>query len=278
MRALPAPWACRLAAVLLLVLGAGCAKKSMQAAPEGAATPVQGTRGAPGSQLAYAHQIEIELAADAVLARAAAVQAACEQQAHGACSLLGMQTEGGDRPRAVLELRAVPEAVAPLIAIAAADGTTRSRRTTAEDLADAVAEVADQRAFLDSQRAELVRLLARRDLAVSDLLALSERVARIDTELRTLEQRGREQQRRIETNHLTLNLVPPLRDPADEDWFEGTNLDLRQSIADGIVNAIDVLTYVLPLLLIGFPIALLTRWAWRRATGRARRAGQGSTE
>jgi hypothetical protein len=273
MRAPTAPWACRLAVVVLLALVAGCAKQSAQAEPEGAAAEVQGARGSPGSQLAYAHQIEIELAADAVLARGAAVQAACEQQAHGACSLLGIQTDGGDRPRAVLELRAVPEAIAPLIAIAAADGTTRSRRTSAEDLADAVAEVADQRAFLDSQRAELVRLLGRRDLAVSDLLALSERVARIDAELHALAQRGREQQRRIETNHLTLTLVSPPRDPAQEGWFEDTSLDLRQSIADGIVNAVDVLTYVLPLLLVGFPIALLTRWAWRRATGAARRAG-----
>lgn len=273
MRELPDRWAFRLVVVVLLALGAGCAEKSAQSAPEGAAAEVQGTRGSPGSQLAYAHQVEIELAADAVLARAAAVQAACEQQTHGACSLLGIQTEGGDRPRALLELRAVPEAVAPLIALAAAEGTTRSRKTTAEDLADAVAEVADQRAFLDSQRAELLRLLARRDLAVSDLLALSERVARIDTELRALEQRGREQQRRIETNHLTLTLVPPPRDPADEGWFGSTHLDLRESIEYGIVNAVDVLTYVLPLLLLGFPIALLTRWAWRRATGAARRAG-----
>ncbi len=96
----------------MLALDAGCAKKSEQAAPEGAAVQVQGTRDALGSPLARAHQVEIEPAAGEVLARATAVQSACGRQVHAACSLLGLETEDGDRPRAVLALRAVPEAIA----------------------------------------------------------------------------------------------------------------------------------------------------------------------
>lgn len=195
------------ALVLLLVLVAGCAKKAgeMPATAEASAPAMAGQGNAPGSFLAYSHEASIRLPADDIAARLAAVRQACMDQAHGDCVVLGEQQSAGQWPGGQLVMRAAPKAIEPLVAIAARDAEIADRSTQAEDLADAVRDNGLRRQRLETQHARLSEFLTRRDLKAEDLIALGNQLAQIEAELQSAEQESAQQQRRINTNLLTLN-------------------------------------------------------------------------
>ncbi len=195
--------------VLLLLAGSGCAKKvSEEAASADAAAPSAGLVGqenAPGSFLAYAHDATVRLAGPDIAARVSAVRTACMDGRHGQCTVLGEQQSSGQWPSGQLQLRAEPKAIEPLVAMAADGGELAQRGTQAEDLADAVRDNGLRQQRLRTQHARLSEFLARKDIKAEDLIALSNQLAQIETELQVSEQEAAQQQRRIRTNLLTLN-------------------------------------------------------------------------
>jgi hypothetical protein len=228
-----------------------------------------GLQGSAGSMLAYEHDVDIELPAAATLARADEVQAACAAQTHGACSVLSLQTSAGRPISAVIVLRAEPAAIEPLLTLARTGGTLTARRTTAEDLAPAVASTHERKEYLTTLRRELVDMGKAGGISVAERITLVDRVAQIDTELQGLDTQQREHQRRIETNRLTLRLISPHERERPGIVFDDLWLDVQQSFFDGISLAIATLAIGLPMLIAGFPLLLAFRWAWRK-TGASR--------
>jgi len=77
-----------------------------------------------------------------------------------------------------------------------------------------------------------------------------------------------QQRRRIETNLLTLEL----RVDGDESHFRRIGdafTGLGDSFADGLAQALEMIGYGVPLLILAFIAALLWRWVWRKATRKA---------
>lgn len=251
--------------LVMLVVLAGCAKSVSDSAPQ-----VRGEAGADESHLAYEHHIEVVLQGDAALsARMDAVRGACVEGRFGTCSLLGIEQSQGGHRHGRLILRAVPDAVEPLVAMAADNARIGHRRTKAEDLGAAVADTGQQLAKLHAQRTRLEALQSRSDLAVSDLITLHRELASIDTQIEAMQRTADQQRHRIETNLLTLSFRSA---GADSAWrrIGQAFVGLGDNAADGMVEALDWLGFGLPLLLVAFPLALLWRWSWRRVT-RARR-------
>ncbi|HET9484440.1 MAG TPA: DUF4349 domain-containing protein, partial [Xanthomonadales bacterium] len=123
----------------------------------------------PGAHLAYEHEVELEAAPDTIGPRITAVRDACTSERFGACSVLAIEATNGEYGRSYITVRAVPQAIEPLVALAS-DGANPKRRTTkAEDLADAVADVAQRRDLATRQRERLLELSERRDLGVGDI-------------------------------------------------------------------------------------------------------------
>ena len=191
-----------LLSLALLLLLSACAEKETVTAQDAAG--VQGIA-RPDSLLAYEHSVSIELAADALGARMAAVRSACLEGSHGRCSLIAFDESTGSYARGTVKLRLVPEGVEPLVALASREGVLAARSTRAEDLSVAVADTGRQRAQYELQQARLLELAARKDLSVADQLTLARELSTLEAQLQGAERDAAVQQLRLETNLLSLN-------------------------------------------------------------------------
>lgn len=257
--------------VLVLAVLAACAKKEQVSVP-GAPGVVSGEQAKAGSMLAYSHQVHFEVAPESMAERVAAVRTACNDEQYGACSVLGIEQGSGSYPRASIKLRVVPTGVEPLIALAGDDGKLTERKTEAEDLAEAVSDVAGRMDLLQRERDSLIGYRQRDDLAVADMLTLSRRLAEIESDLHELNQTAANQQRRLETNLLRLEFRSNVAYDDGVDYSLGELWGtFVESLAEGVYDLAEYAGYLLPLVLLVFPIALLWRWAWRRVTGAHKR-------
>lgn len=244
----------------LLALLAGCSQPG-----DGlAGAPIGGERAKAGAFLAYEHQIGISLDPAQIAPRLAAVREACQDERFGACDLLGIEQNAGSYRSASLSLRIVPDGVDKLLALAVEGGSLESRRTHAEDLAQAVSDTRQQGERLERQHRTLLAYQARKDLSVSDMLALARELAEVEVQLAASQQDAAQQQRRLDTNLLTLNFssAPLGRLGRIGEAFAG----LADHISEGASQALEMLGYGLPFALILFPLALLVRWLWRKST------------
>jgi hypothetical protein len=255
--------------VTLLLLGAlgSCKKASVMApettAPEGVAGVVSKT----GGFLAYTHSVNFEVDPNSIGGRISALQAACNEERFGACSVLAVESTSGRRATGSIAMRVVPAGVEELVKLGADGADVASRRTSAEDLADAVADVTDSQDLLKRQRAKLLEFSERKDLAVTDLITLSENLAAVDARLQSLAQEAAQQRRRIETNHLTIDFASNAGWEDESDVSFGAIWEtFASNFKYGIDGAAEYAGFFLPILVLFFPLALLWRWAWRLAT------------
>lgn len=250
-----------LVAVLAMALFSGCSKKQ-----EAMPLPMTGESAKAGARLAYEHTVDIELPQAQIAQRMQGVREACESQRFGACNVLRIQQGNMD---GVLVVRVVPGGVEPMVAMAGQGGRLSSRETHAEDLADAVQNNQQNQAQLDAYAKRLDELSSRKDLAVADLITLSHEQATVQQQRDALLGEAAMQQRRLDTNRLELHFRNT--QSGERGHRLGQSFDrLLDQLTDGIDDAISMLAYGLPFLLLAFPLVLLWRWAWRRITRRAR--------
>ena len=262
---------CLMLSVGLLMMA--CGKKSMLDADTdaGARAVVAGEIAKPGALLAYEHELSFVVAPDSMQRRITAVQTACSEEKYGACSVLGIESNTGNYATASIKLRMVPAGIENMIALAGERDAASTRKTKADDLADAVADVAAQQDLLQRQRDTLLTYVQRKDIAVADMITVSQQLASIESTLHGLAQQAADQRRRIETNLLTIDLrsnAAPAR-MASEFSFREAGWMFVDSLAEGATAAAEYAGFFLPLMLLVFPMALLWRWAWRRATRRS---------
>lgn len=161
------------------------------------------------AMLAYEHHAGIQLPGERIPDRLQEVQAACADSRFGACVVLNVNQQGGERPSASATLRIVPDGVEPMIALAGEDARLGSRSTHAEDLAVAVRDNAQVQDRLRREMERLQQFQQRPDLAVGDMISLSERIASVEAQLESAAQREAQYRRRIDTQLLTLSFQPP---------------------------------------------------------------------
>ncbi|MCX7032982.1 MAG: DUF4349 domain-containing protein [Arenimonas sp.] len=251
---------------LLLVTVAGCAKtdgySQADAAAEAAPAGLTGQANAPGNFLAYSHEATVRLEAAAIAERVAAVRTACMEGRHGTCTVLGEEQSSGQWPGGKLQLRAEPKAIEPLVAMAAQGGELSQRATEAEDLADAVRDNGLRQQRLRIQHERLSEFLARRDIKAEDLIALSNQLAQIETELQASEQEAAQQQRRLSTNLLTLRFESSQVTAESSELGEALRDSLSvldASVAVLVTVVVATLPFLLVLLAVGWAVRALLR-------------------
>lgn len=237
-----------------LALGACSPKQHSQA------TVISGEQGRAGAQLAYEHELDLQLPLELIDPRLTATREACETARFGACNILRIE-QGGSR--ATITLRIAPNGVEPLVAMASEGGMMGQRTTTAEDLADAVSDNQRRQDRLKAQQQRLDSLAARKDITVSDLIALSKEQAAIEDELQALTQVAAGQQRRLDTNRVTLNFAP-LGNGSRTSHLSRAFSNLLGNVADGAADALEKASYALPFLILAFPLLMLWVWLWRK--------------
>jgi hypothetical protein len=245
---------------LLWILLAGLALVGCSPKDHSRANVINGEQGRAGAQLAYEHELTLALPGALLAPRMQATREACESARFGACNILGI-TEDGNGGEIIL--RIAPTGVEPMVALAAEGGKLGQRITTAEDLADAVADVQRRQDRLQAQQQRLDELAKRKDITVSDLIALSKEQAGIENELQALAQVAAGQQRRLDTNRVTLNFRSS--DGANQaSRFSRMFSNLGDNLVDGTADALERASYVLPFVVLAFPVLWLWVWLWRR--------------
>lgn len=213
--------------------------------------------------LAYEHVLRINLPRADITKRLDEARAACDTARFGACNVLRIEQHSSS---ATLQVRIAPEGVEPLTALAAKGGSVGMRHTNAEDLADAVGDNRRQSDLLQQHAARLAELAARKDITVADLITLSREQAEVETRRQALEREAATQQRRLDTNRLELRFEDVA--VASRGPFRGGLSALLDELAEGTADALRMLGYGLPFLILGFPLALAWRALWRRFSGR----------
>ena len=219
-----------------------------------------GAQGKAGAQLAYEHELSLSLPAAQIGPRLAQTREACEKAQFGPCNILRLEQ---GKYRAQVTLRIVPDGVEPIVQQASQGAELGERITSAEDLADAVADVQRQQQRLKAQQQRLDELAARKDISVSDLIALSREQAGIENDLQALAQTAAGQQRRLDTNLLTLKFLPS-DGVQRESSLKRAFSNLLDNLADGTAEALEKGSYVLPFVILAFPLVLLWVWLWRK--------------
>lgn len=257
---------------VLLVAGAACSRVGQPegVASAGAAPMMDKAVRAPdqaeaaGAMLAYEHNAEIAIEADAIPARLQAARAACDRGRFGSCVVLNVQQAGGDYPSAMLGMRIAPAGVDPMIALASDGAKLGSRSTRADDLAVVVRDNARLQERLRKEMARLQEFQQRRDLAVADMIALSRQLAETEAELQASEQEGAQHRRRIETQLLTLNFHPPGGESGRNEIGQALR-DSGKLLSMGTAWTIRAVAFLVPLLLLLALLVLgLRRWRRRR--------------
>ncbi|WP_372013005.1 DUF4349 domain-containing protein [Pseudoxanthomonas sp. 10H] len=249
------------AALACLALLAGGCSKEAAGLPSGAA----GGDAPRGGFLAYEHDVRIDLEPDGLAARLAGAQAACQQATFGACDVLEVGHEGGDWPSARLVVRIVPAGVEPMIAAASRGAAIGSRSTHAEDLARAVQDNERLQQRLRGEQARLLEFQQRRDLAVADMIALSRQLAEVDAQLQAAAQESAQQQRRLDTQKLTLRFQPAGGRGGRGEIVQAMR-DFTATLATGTAWTIRAVAFLIPVALAaGVLLALWRRLRRRRS-------------
>ncbi len=267
-----ARWTAPLLAALAITVFAGACSKHEGAAPAAAEVAaadsgVAGTRNQNGSQLAYEHEVRIRLEAAQIAKNLGAARDACMSQKFGQCSLLGENLGAGEEPTGELQMRAVPDAIAGLVGLASKGGSVAQRSTRAEDLADAVRDNGMRRKRLELQHAKLSEILERRDLKAADLFDVTERMAQIESELNAAEQEAAQQQRRINTNLLTIHFESA-NITAESSQIGQALRNMTSTWDTSVAALISIVGALLPFALLSGLVVLL----WRAVARRRKRA------
>ena len=252
--------------VLALAMGlAGCSKKQV-----GPPAAFEGDRSSNGAMLAYEHTLDIDMDREAITPRIQSVRAACVDARFGPCNVikLNQSDRGGS-----LTVRISAEGVAGLTTLASDGGEVTSLQTRAEDIGRAVHDTQRDDAELAAYTKRLDELAARKDLSVGDLIALSREQASVAEKRRILEAKMATQQNRLDTNLVTYEFRD--RDHVGSGALGGLWENTVEETKEGIGEAIPMLGYGLPFLVLAFPLALLWWALWRRATRRWRRQPDG---
>jgi hypothetical protein len=257
---------------LTVVALAACAKQEMPVAAESdAATGAReipqaylGKPGAPpsrapaGTSLAYETDISIRMPGKDISARVAAVQSACFSQAVGDCAVLDVKQQGGDNPYASIKVRVAPEGVEKLVGSASQGGEITSRATSAEDLAQAVADNDLRRARLQNEHKRLLEFQDKPNVKLDEMLRLSERMAEVEAQLDVAQQSQAQMKRRIDTNLLTLRFSPTgVEEGGSEigDAFRDSG-SILAGVTAGLIRAAAAL---LPIAFVAFLMWLIVR-------------------
>jgi hypothetical protein len=258
-----------LATALALLTLTGCSPSGDGRPPAGAA--LLGETAQQGAFLAYEHSVGIRLPVEQVEQRLAAVREACSSQRFGQCDLLAIEQNQGAYQAASITVRIAPAGVEPMVGFAGEGGELQSRHTRAEDLAQAVSDTEQQRQRLERQRKTLLQHQDRTDLSVSDMLALARELADVEVQLASNAQQSAQQQRRLTTNLLTLSFSTDGEPVGRLARIGAAASGMLDNATEGATEAIRLLGYGIPFVIILFPLALLVRWLWRKAS-RARKA------
>jgi hypothetical protein len=264
-----------LAACIVTFALAGCSDRTAnlaepstlaaQTVPAAAlAPPAQGGARRVGT-LAYQHVISVEMGRELLPTRLREIEAACNADRASNCTVLEVALSSNQNlPNGNIRMRLAPGGVEPMVALASKNGEVTSRNTSAEDLAEPVADNERQIALLTLHRDRLTEFMKNKDINVDQLITVSKELASVQSQLDSLNTQRANLRRRIDTDLLTITLSLPRQDYTSEqtpvtDALRSFGSDFREAV--GMV--IRFCAVLVPWLVVILPGLFLLRLFWR---------------
>jgi hypothetical protein len=235
------------------------------AAPQPQSAGVMQERKA-NNTLAYEHVLQIELAKELIAARVETVRAACMADSKTGCTLLEISNnEDSGVPEGRIQVRIAPSGVDTLQKLSSEGGRVTNRHTSAEDLAQPLADTERQLALLNLHRQRLTEFMNRKDMKVADLITVSRELATVQAQLEDFDSQHANLKRRVDTDLLSINWRAPI---SAYQSVQSPVLDALKSFGsnftEAIGQAINFFAYALPwMVVIVIPGLILIRWFWK---------------
>jgi hypothetical protein len=222
----------------------------------------------PGDTLAYEHSVSVELSKELLPQRMQDVQTACTSNKEYSCTVLDMNLQRSETvPSGSIRMRMAPAAVTPIIEIASKGGEVASRASHAEDLAEPVADTARELSMLVAQREKLEGFLKSKDLKIDQLITLSKELASVQAQIDSVNTRGANLRRRIDTELLNIDFrLPPQAFGAEQTPVRDALRLFGSNFLEAIGMVISFVAMLLPWLILVVPGIVLLRIFWRAIT------------
>lgn len=227
------------------------------------APPAQGGRRT--GTLAYQHVLSIETSRELLPTRLRNIEAACNADRASNCTVLEVALSSNqDLPSGNIRMRLAPGGVDPIVALASKDGEITSRNTSAEDLAEPVADTDRQISQMTLHRDRLTEFMKNKDIKIEQLITVSNELATVQSQLDALSTQRVNLRRRIDTDLLTINLSLPRQAYVSErspvkDALGLFGSDFREAVA----MVIRFFAVLLPWLVVILPGLFLLRLFWQ---------------
>jgi hypothetical protein len=170
-------------------------------------------------------------------------------------------------PSGNIRMRMLPAAVTPIIEIASKGGEVTSRSSHAEDLAEPVADTERELAMRVSQREKLEGFLKNKDLKIDQVITLSKELASVQAQIDSVNTRGANLRRRIDTELLTLDFqLPAPAFGAEQTPVRDAFRLFGSNFLEAIGTMITFLAVLLPWLVLIVPGIVVLRIFWRAIT------------
>lgn len=213
--------------------------------------------------LAYEHSVDINVNREELQTGFDSVLESCAADESFECTILDSRIEIGDRASASIRLRVLPGGVGELIAIASETGEVSARATRVEDLEKSILDTNARIAMLTGTRDRLIAIESEATGDVDSLIKIATELGRVQSELEQLQGRSAHQSQRVNKQILTISYHTKR---STSFWAPiGESLSgFGSNLSEGIRDAITVVAYLLPWLVVLFVFLVAIRALWRR--------------
>jgi hypothetical protein len=214
-------------------------------------------------QLAYEHSVQLEVPAEKIPAMVELVQSKCEALVAESCAVLDSRVTSERYAHARIKIRAKPAGVQAIASLISKEGEITQRSTSAEDLAQPIADTTKQLEMLTDYRARLEALRVKAVNDVDALIKINKELATVQSELEAASGRNAHFQRRVSTEILDISMQSRSQRSFWAPVSEAV-ADFGINLSQGLSFVVNAMAYLLPWI----ALLVFVVYVWRKSKNR----------
>lgn len=213
--------------------------------------------------LAYEHRITIDLHKDETKGVFEKIISYCAKDTKSNCAVLHSSLDTGEYASGNIQIRILPEGVAPLINLVSEQGGISKKSTDVVDLQDAIINGNKRLEMLLQYQARLVELEKQPNSDIESLIKIAQELSKVQSDIEYTEgQKATLLQRtQMDIVHISLDTDSYL-----SFWgpISDSLTDFGEALSEGISDTIVAVAYLLPWVVIGILLLVVLRLVWRK--------------
>lgn len=259
---------CLLSSLLLLTI-AGCSESSDKVSSFSmekrvSAEPQQRNR---TEYLAYTHNITVDLDKDDLTKTFDAIISFCADDTTHQCTMLHSSLNTGDYSSSNIQVRILPNGVAPLLGLASKQGNISNRSTDVEDLQDAIVNGNKRLEMLLQYQTRLNELEQKSSGEIESLIKVVQELSKVQSDIEYAEG---EKAKLLQRTQMDIVYISLQTRSYSSFWgpIADSLADFGENLSEGISQAITVVAFLLPWVVIILFLLAVVRFVWRKTRAR----------